>query len=424
LKLKLFLPLALFALLCSGGVIAGLTSAQAANAITSNWSLVTPTIDGVFDQSEWEDAEHISFYHSTPASPYSADYVHIYIKNTGEKLYLLFDILPDNISDSDDAVGIAFDCNYDGVLDENITMMLDRNKVAVSSGNSLAVWSLGFSTTPNSDQQHTIVEVAINITLDSSYDGESKPEALSYMLPVGNSNYSISIMFSASPQASGWNYPTGASPSDPSTFTHLTFATSPPINWLIPVIIGVVVAGAAIGGGVYVQKTRKPKETEVQLVKKAGEVAEEEAEKPAEGQAVKAPPPPWGNRKVVIKGDSELNDKIIHKIFMDHTVKHKLDKKGIRVYDHTDRTKDILHKEALLQESDFGAGETDTGELEKNLAEAEKGAVIVEAHDGPNNTVVVTFAVNGKKETKTYKNEGDKTAQQICEDAKKFAQTH
>ncbi|MHA1836171.1 MAG: hypothetical protein ACTSYQ_04520, partial [Candidatus Odinarchaeia archaeon] len=43
----------------------------------------------------------------------------------------------------------------------------------------------------------------------------------------------------------------------------------------------------------------------------------------------------------MIKGDNKLNDKIIDRIFWDHTGKHKLNKKGLRVIDHTDETSDL-----------------------------------------------------------------------------------
>jgi hypothetical protein len=205
--------------------------------IRSNDATTTPTIDGNFTVAEWQDAKHYSFYHDDPLSGHPQGNVHLYVKHTNETLYLLIDDIPDNTSEQDDVLYIYFDCNYDGVRDDNITLELRRNHslVAQGLGNSLSNWSMGFGSSPNNISDHSVLEIAINITLDSQYDGSSKPEDINYKLPVGTDNNSIRISFQAGERFCNWDIPQNVDHNNPITYAELTFA--PPSSffpfWLL-----------------------------------------------------------------------------------------------------------------------------------------------------------------------------------------------
>jgi len=202
-----------------------------------------PTIDGSFTNAEWSDAYHTSFFHE-PDSIYNHpnDYIHIYIKNSQDKLYLLFDILPDNTSENDDFLNIYFDCNYDDIIDNNITMNLRRDHAPDSVlGNQIVHWIMGFGISPNKDKNHSILELAINITFSSAYDGSSRPNEMNYTLPVGNANETIRIIFDAVEHFSDWVIPQNGDYIDPTTYADLLLNRVPSnVPFGTPLLIGTI----------------------------------------------------------------------------------------------------------------------------------------------------------------------------------------
>jgi len=188
-----------------------------------------PTIDGIFDNSsEWSDAYHTSFYHSNPSEGHQPNRVHIYIKNTNDTLYILIDSLPDTDVNGSDGVNIDFDCNHDGIRDYNISMSLRRDKEpSLSYGLSIAKWNIGFNDSVNENIDHSIIEIAINITMDAEYDGSSKPEDIDYKIPVKHSSNSIKIMLDAAVSFCNWTIPQDVDVSDSTTYASLIFGMEP-----------------------------------------------------------------------------------------------------------------------------------------------------------------------------------------------------
>ncbi|MBD3212245.1 MAG: hypothetical protein GF311_06515 [Candidatus Lokiarchaeota archaeon] len=228
-KKQNLLFLGMFLTLCFS-MLTGIAVKGEINTLKSYKATITPTIDGTFTEAEWADAYHTSFYHEpNPISNHPNDTIHIYIKNTQDKLYILFDDLPDNTSENYDNFYIYFDCNYDNLNDSNIKMHLDRDQENGDIGNSMVQWVMGFGISPNKqDRNHTIMEFAINITFSSSYDGTSRPDEMNNILPVGNSNNTIRIMFDTNQYVSGWMVPQSGNISIPSTYAELTL--TPPAN--------------------------------------------------------------------------------------------------------------------------------------------------------------------------------------------------
>ena len=111
--LTLFIPL--LASVCVKGDI---------NTLISYKTNSAPTIDGTFTETEWTDAYHTSFFHE-PEVNHPDDYVHIYIKNTQSKLYMLFDDLPDNTTDNEDYVDIYFDNDRESLYIGEYTTLYD-----------------------------------------------------------------------------------------------------------------------------------------------------------------------------------------------------------------------------------------------------------------------------------------------------------
>jgi len=208
------------------------------NNLTSYKATSIPNIDGTFTEAEWSDAYHTSFFHE-PDVNHPDDYVHIYMKNTQTKLYMLFDDLPDNTTETYDYVDIYFDCNYDDIGDSNISMHLSRDHTNGHGESETVEWNLGFGSSPNKLADHTIIEIAINITFSSVYDGSSSLADIGYVLPVGNSNSTIRIFFIASVFVSGWQIPQSGNYMDPTTYADLTlYRTLSNISFGTPILIG------------------------------------------------------------------------------------------------------------------------------------------------------------------------------------------
>ncbi|MBD3187587.1 hypothetical protein GF325_12205 [Candidatus Bathyarchaeota archaeon] len=196
--------------------------------LSSTWADNEPTIDGQFTGNEWDDAMHVEFFHDDPTPPHLPDDVHIYMKNTKNKWYILIDDLPDNTSEENDHVGLFFDCDQDGSTDDQLSMMLYRNETiskTVEPGWVLANWEFGFSSSPNKGETHSILEIEINITMDIEYNGTATAGDLNYQLPVGLENRTIKMMFYAGPLFCGWEYPDEADMDKPTEYFYLTFAT-------------------------------------------------------------------------------------------------------------------------------------------------------------------------------------------------------
>jgi hypothetical protein len=115
-------------------------------------------------------------------------------------------------------------------------MQLYRNHslVFLGSGNSLANWSIGFFGSPNNDTSHSIIEIAINITMDSIYDGDSRPEDMDYKIPVGTVNNTIRIAFQAGERICDWDIPKSVDYSNTSTYAEIIFT---PESWLFPFLL-------------------------------------------------------------------------------------------------------------------------------------------------------------------------------------------
>lgn len=189
-----------------------------------------PTIDGTFDNaSEWSDAYHTAFYHDNPSVGHRPGWVHIYMKHTNETLYILIDDIPDNTSETNDGIDVSFDCNHDGVKDNNISMRLlkDKSGSSIYYGNHLANWSVKFDGSVNENTNHSILEIAINITMDDSYDGSSRPKDIDYTLPIGTLNNSIKFAFTVPIFFCNWTVPQDALSGDPTTYASLVFTKKP-----------------------------------------------------------------------------------------------------------------------------------------------------------------------------------------------------
>ncbi len=235
------------------GALEATTTQSQITYMDGRWAKVIPDIDGTFTEDEWADARHISFNHTDPSPGHDPDFIHIYIKNTDSKLFLLFDDLPDNTSEVDDHLWVFFDANWDEVIDENLTMFLDRDHDPgnTNPGNDFAEWAIGFGASPHKETHHTIIEVVISITFDDSYDGSSTATELNNTLPVGTENSAIRVMFSAATYLCGWEVPQDGAPGFVETYGTLTLATSPPIKLFVIVLIvigAVIFAGVVIGG--------------------------------------------------------------------------------------------------------------------------------------------------------------------------------
>jgi hypothetical protein len=219
------------------------------STLQSYKATIIPTIDGTFTETEWADAYHTSFYHEpNPKSNHPNDTVHIYIKHTENKLFLLFDDLPDNTSDQFDDVHIYYDCNFDGQRDDNISMRLGRIDNGLI-GDSMANWSFGFGDSPNKAEDHTIIEISINITFSDNYDGSSRPEEMNHILPVGNSNGKIRIIFDASPQVSDWLILQNGVIGDPTTYAELTLTPPQNIPFGTPLLVSLILGISTISMG-------------------------------------------------------------------------------------------------------------------------------------------------------------------------------
>lgn len=257
---RLIVPAIMFLVII--GALAISPAQSQISSMESSWATVTPTIDGSFDENEWSDATHLSFYHATPSFGHSPDDVHIYIKNTDSKLFLLFDDLPDTSLEPNDHLWVYLDANCDGTIDENLTMLLDRDHSPGNAlpGNDFAEWEIGFEPSPNKAADHSIMEVAISITFEESYDGSSTPAELNNVLPVGTDNQEIKVFFSAATYFCGWEVPQDGDPLDVGSYGTLAFDTSPASS--IPWVTILIIAGAVlftvlvIGGIVIVIKRR------------------------------------------------------------------------------------------------------------------------------------------------------------------------
>ncbi|MBD3189488.1 MAG: hypothetical protein GF308_02540 [Candidatus Heimdallarchaeota archaeon] len=243
------------------GAIAIFPAQSQISFMESSWGTVTPTIDGSFDESEWSDATHLSFFHSTPSFGHNPDDVHIYIKNTESKLFLLFDDLPDTTLEPNDHLWVYLDANCDGVIDENLTMLLDRDHSPGNNlqGNSFAEWEIGFGPSPHKAVDHSIMEVAISITFEESYDGSATPAELNNILPVGTPNNEIKVVFSAAVYMCGWEIPQDGDPWDVGTYGTLALVSDPPLRlWvIILIIIGAVLLAVLIIGGIILVIKRR-----------------------------------------------------------------------------------------------------------------------------------------------------------------------
>jgi len=242
---KLLVFLTIIGLIVISQIPYGFTNG-ANDTLGSEWASITPTIDGDFEETEWSDAYHTSFYHEYPSTGHNPDYIHIYVKNNENKLFLLIDSLPDTDNDTMDTLFIDFDCNYDNIRDNNVSMALDRSGTP-SIRNVLADWNMGFFSTPNKEENHTFIEIAINITMDSIYDGNSFPSEINYNLPVGTNNNSIRIFLDVTPRICNWTYPYGIDlPAQPSEYAVLTFASPPSgIPFANPYLIILILLGTS-----------------------------------------------------------------------------------------------------------------------------------------------------------------------------------
>ncbi len=201
----------------------------ASTTVESKWALTEPSIDGTFTTEEWNDAEHVSFNHTTPVPPHAPDFVHFYFKNTANKLFILIDDLPDNTSDEFDYLGIDFDANLDGTIDDNISMGCFANESLAGPypGNGMMDCEFGFGGSPNKAENHTIIEIVITINASVVYNGVSNGTELGNALPVGTTNGTISIQLTAAPPVCGWSFPQDSKPWNATTFAMLFIAEKP-----------------------------------------------------------------------------------------------------------------------------------------------------------------------------------------------------
>lgn len=157
----------------------------------------------------------------------------------------MIDDLPDNDSDSSDYIGIDFDLNKDGIRDQNLSMGEDRDPFYAFSmpGNDLLYIGWGFTSSPNKAEDHTIIEIKIPITFESSYDGSSNGSQLD-ALPVGNSDNPIKILITAIPPVCNWTIPVDGSVLDTNSYAELILKASAPaipgytLFWTIIAAIG------------------------------------------------------------------------------------------------------------------------------------------------------------------------------------------
>jgi hypothetical protein len=246
---SLYLPTIILLLLI--GTFAVINTKSQISSIESSWAKSIPVIDGSFTEDEWADATYLSFYHTTPSPGHDPDFIHIFIKNTDGKLFLLFDDLPDNTSDVEDHLWVFFDANWDAVIDDNLTMFLDRDHDPMKAlpGNDFAEWAIGFGPSPYKAIPHTIIEIAISITFTASYDGSSNAAELNNTLPVGTENNTIRVMFSAAALVCGWNIPQDGSPGLPETYSTLTLSSKSPLG---PIVLAFIIIGAILLLGIII----------------------------------------------------------------------------------------------------------------------------------------------------------------------------
>lgn len=222
-----------------------------------------PTIDGVLTPGEWDDAQNYSFYF-VPTSIHPADDIVVFLKYSGNVLYIAYDVQPDNTTDNDDMGMIQFDLNNNGTQDLYMEIHRDFSTLGARLGSgeynlSNLIWGIAFGNTTSPLEQsrnHTTIEFAININRTLPYTNQAAASLTA--LPLGNSNFKI--LFSGygtlTPtwvygNSSAYTGQTNFNGQNASVFASVTFVSpaAPPIPGfeLLSIIFGLLaVIGLAI----------------------------------------------------------------------------------------------------------------------------------------------------------------------------------
>ena len=126
---------AALATICAVPVSAGVMP-----TIRSKMAITAPTVDGLFGAGEWSDAAVVDLQAVDPNNEIEC---YLYVKNSGDRLFILFDIVGDTADTTGDSVCWSF-----GVL--------------LGSAPSESMWGLGPS--PNSATPHRIYEISWDLT--------------------------------------------------------------------------------------------------------------------------------------------------------------------------------------------------------------------------------------------------------------------
>lgn len=158
-----------------------------------------PTIDGTIAASEWDDAEHRTFFFR-PTSGHPDDYIDVLYKHNDTHLLIAYDVQGDNTVEFDDLGWIFLDLNNNETEDVffEVRRADTRNCQQWNYGSSPSiVWgnATGTGTSPQEAiRPHTMIELAISIDRNTNYTGQDLTSGAT-QIPMGVANNSIGIVF-------------------------------------------------------------------------------------------------------------------------------------------------------------------------------------------------------------------------------------
>ena len=145
--------------------------------LTTGFTTTPPVIDGNFTAEEWADA-NLTYWWYEPTSLHPDNYIYVYFMNDNTNLYLLFDVTPDNTSETGlfgDYIAVGFDENNDNefIFTAYPVLASHETYIAAYKGSSdytsdytvryELFW--GFAKSPNENgYKHTIVEMSIPLS--------------------------------------------------------------------------------------------------------------------------------------------------------------------------------------------------------------------------------------------------------------------
>jgi len=138
------------------------------------WTDVPPTIDGIIEDGEWDDA-YVVMIDYYPDPPHRNDTIYIYFMNDADYLYIAVDLLPDNTTDAGDFCALLFDEDdndlWENFLPDNEAWYMvnvynySGDLMPEGWGSKPFLWAYGFDVSPNDeDVEHVMWEFAIPIS--------------------------------------------------------------------------------------------------------------------------------------------------------------------------------------------------------------------------------------------------------------------